>query len=283
MMPGTRFVMEDGCKRSLIDTGVVSLDSAFALAGGKDLAKANIGRWRKRIEFKASDGSTFFMKRYDKAPVAEQIKNWMCHGRIDSFASFDVRPSAELARAGIQTPRVAAQGYQWGLLFEKRSVSITEKIPHAESLERRLPKFFFDSSRNGLREKRAFLHHLGEWAASFHASGWRHRDFYLSHIFLTDSGSLYLIDLQRAFKPDHLAERFRRKDIAQLFYSMPRVSFSRTDRMRVYLAYAGTSRLGWCDRRLIASVLLKVGKMTEHDRRHGKTPPYKGKEQDKEV
>lgn len=274
MMPGVRFDVEEGCKRSLMDAGVTSLESAFAVTGVRDLVKANIGSWRKRIELKSGDGSTFFMKRYEKAPMLEQIRNWVCHGRVDSFGSFDVLPSAELAMAGILTPRVVAVGHKWGLFFEKRSVSITEKIHNGEALERRLPKCFADASAKGLREKRAFLHQLGEWAARFHASGWRHRDFYLSHMFLTDSGNLYLIDLQRAFKPEHFAERFRRKDIAQLYYSMSRRSFSRTDRMRIYMAYAGVRRLRRRDRRFISNVLVKVGKMAERDTRRGKTPPY---------
>jgi hypothetical protein len=277
MMFGKSFVIEDGCRKALGDAGIVSLETAFNFQAGRDLAKANIGQWRKRIVFTSPDGSTFFMKRYHRAPIAEQIKNWLSHGRIGSLASSDVWPSAGLAQAGIQTPRVAAQGQQWGMLFEKRSVSITEKIPHGEALERQLPKCFSDGSEKGLRQKRQFLRQLGQWAGKFHASGWRHRDFYLSHIFLTDRGILYLIDLQRAFKPDHLAERYRRKDAAQLYYSMPRESFSLTDRLRVYLAYADAEKLSRRDKRFIAGVLLKVGKMTEHDRRHGKTSPYRGK------
>jgi len=268
------FVVDEGCKRSLAEAGIMSIESVFRFAGGRNLAKSNIGSWRQRIEFRTEDGCTFYLKRYKGAGALTQLRNWLTHGRIGSFAGFDVHPSVELAGAGIQTPRVAAHGEQWGVLFEKRSFSITEQIARGEALERRLPRCFADKSPYGLREKRAFLRRLGKWAAKFHASGWRHRDFYLAHIFLTDSGQFYLIDLQRAFKPIRLAERYRLKDMAQLYYSMPQADFSRTDRMRVYLAYAGTDRLRYSDRKLIAGVLRKAARMARHDRRHGRTAPY---------
>ncbi|HSV26473.1 MAG TPA: lipopolysaccharide kinase InaA family protein, partial [Sedimentisphaerales bacterium] len=149
-----------------------------------------------------------------------------------------------------------------------------EKITNGEALERRLPGCFSDGSKSGLREKRAFLRRLGQWAARFHATGWRHRDFYLAHIFLTDSGQLYLIDLQRAFTPEYFAERYRRKDAAQLYYSMPRKDFSRTDRLRVYMAYAGTEVLCRRHRRFIAAVMKRVMNMARHDRRHGRVVPF---------
>jgi hypothetical protein len=280
MMPGTFFVMEEGCKRPLMDAGIVSLESAFAHKDGTELAKANIGQWRKRIQFTSPDGATFFMKRYLKTPMLEQLKNWVSHGRIDSFAAFDILPSAELEKAGIQTPRVAAHGHKWGVFCEKMSVSITEKIAGGESLEKRLPKCFAEKTVKAINDRRFFLRQLGQWAARFHSTGWRHRDFYLSHIFLTDTGSLYLIDLQRAFKPEHMAERYRRKDMAQLYYSMPGPEFSKTDRLRVYMAYAEISRLRRRDKRFISGLLKKVYKMAERDRRHGRISPYSTVKQD---
>jgi hypothetical protein len=209
--------------------------------------------------------------------VLEQTKNWIAHGRRASFASFDVQPGEELAGSGIMTPKVAARGEEWGVFFEKRSFSITQEVARGESLERRLPPCFGKKTTEGLRDKRKFLSQLGRWAGKFHSTGWRHRDFYLAHIFWTDAGEMYLIDLQRAFKPEHFSERYRRKDIAQLYYSMPRGSFSQTDRMRVYLAYAGRDKLGRRDKRFIRGVIEKAGEMTLHDERHGKVAPYKGK------
>jgi tRNA A-37 threonylcarbamoyl transferase component Bud32 len=277
------FIVEDGCKRSLMEAGIVSIDSVFTFGGGRELAKSNIGKWRQRVEFQTADGSVFFLKRYKGAGIAEQLTSWLAHGCRSSFACFDIQPAAELNKAGILSPMIAAYGEQWGLLFEKRSFSITEKIARGEALERRLPKCFADTSPKGLGEKRAFLRQLGCWAAKFHATGWRHRDFYLAHIFLTDGGELYLIDLQRAFKPIQLSERYRRKDLAQLYYSMPREHFSLADRLRVFLAYTGAGALGWRDKRFIRSIMKKVGKMAEHDQRHGRTAPYKGKARSRTV
>ena len=69
----------------------------------------------------------------------------------------------------------------------------------------------------------------GEWR--FHDTGFRHCDLYFSHIFLGEGGKLYLIDLQRVFKPVLFKERFRVKDIAQLYYSAEAKYFSRSDRL----------------------------------------------------
>lgn len=279
MSRGASFVVADGCKRSLMEAGIVSIDSVFEFGGGRHLSKPNIGRWRQRVEFQTADGSIFFLKRYRGSGIAAQVKSWFARGCRNSFAGFDIRPAGELAQAGILTPKIAAYGEEWGLFFEKRSFSITEKIPGGEALERRLPKCFNDGSPEALAEKRAFLRQLGRWAAKFHATGWRHRDFYLAHIFLTDDGDLYLIDLQRAFMPLQFSERYRRKDLAQLYYSMPREYFSLADRLRVYLAYTGRDAVGWRDKRFIRSILKRVGRMAVHDRRHDRAAPYQGNTQ----
>ena len=138
-------------------------------------------------------------------------------------------PAQKLADAGINTPRPVCYGSQWGMLFEKRSFIITEQIP-GESLERALPDSFNKLATNereltpNLKERRRFIRSLAAFAHKYHATGYRHRDFYFAHIFHYN-GIFYLIDLQRAFKPMLFAQRFRIKDIAQLSYSAPKTIF----------------------------------------------------------
>lgn len=275
MRLGGSFIVADSFKQSLAEAGIASIDDVFGFTGGRSLTKSNIASWRQRMQLQTTDGHEFFLKRYNCAGALAQLKNWFAHGRVGSFAAFDIVPAGELKKAGIMTPTVAAFGEQWAVLFEKRSFSITEKIPHGEALEKRLPKCFSDASPNGLRDKREFLRRLGRWIARFHATGSRHRDLYLSHIFLTDSGELYLIDLQRTFKPRLLSERYRLKDLTQLFYSMPQDCFSRTDRLRTYLAYCGTEHLSLEDKLKIRGILKKAASMAAHDAKHGRTAPYK--------
>jgi hypothetical protein len=185
---------------------------------------------------------------------------------------YDLDPAQKLAAAGIHTPHTVCYGSEWGSLFEKRSFIITKQIP-GESLERLLPPCFADTSKENLRSRRKFINSLAEFARTFHATGYRHRDFYLAHIFHHD-GKFYLIDLQRAFKPLLLAERYRIKDIAQLSYSAPKKYFSHTDRVRFYLVYSSKKRLEQSDKSFIRAVIRKMSQMADHDRRHNRIVPF---------
>ena len=88
-----------------------------------------------------------------------------------------------------------------------------------------------------------------------------------------DAG-FYLIDLARVFKPALLAERFRIKDIAQVYDSAPGRYFSKTDRLRFYLAYVGRDKLTRKDKVFISKVKNKAKRMAKHDIKHGRSVPF---------
>jgi hypothetical protein len=83
-----------------------------------------------------------------------------------------------------------------------------------------------------------------------------------------------LIDLARAFKPMLFRERFRVKDIAQLHYSAPGKYFSRTDRLRFYLRYAGQNKLTAKDKAFIRKIMKKTKSMAQHNIKHGRAVPF---------
>ncbi|MCK5000907.1 MAG: hypothetical protein KAS23_15300, partial [Anaerohalosphaera sp.] len=148
-------------------------------------------------------------------------------------------------------------------------------IANAQSLEKKLPEYFYDTSiADANTKRRDFIERLADLANQFHATGLRHRDFYLAHIFLTDTDQFYVIDLQRAFKPSLLAARYRVKDIAQLHYSAPGKYISCADRLRFYRRYLGRDKLTRRDRIFIRQVKAKAWKMADHDIRHGKEAPF---------
>jgi heptose I phosphotransferase len=152
---------------------------------------------------------------------------------------------------------------------------MTEKIPDAESLERKLPDCFgLSNTAENLKLRREFIHKLAQFTRKFHQTGLRHRDLYFSHIFHSRDGSFYLIDLQRVFKPVILARRFRIKDIAQLYYSAPGRHFSSTDRLRFYLSYSGKKTLDHSDKTFIRNVTKKTKQIARHDTRHGRAVPF---------
>jgi len=274
------FFLDPEHKKALGKLRLTSIDAVFSFNAAKNLNKKNLAKFRSRLQFQidsSSPGSstTVFLKRYDNPPVLVQLKNWLSHHSRKSCALFEFAPAAELSAAGINTPKVIAYGEKWGTLFEKRSFIISEKIPNAEALERKLPLCFEGpNTAKNLKLRRNFIAQLAVFVRKFHQTDYRHRDLYFSHIFYDNAGSFHLIDLARAFKPNLLRRRFQVKDIAQVYYSAPGKYFSNTDRMRFYLGYTDQTALSDKDKVFIRKVINKAKRMARHDIKHGKVVPF---------
>lgn len=270
------FFVDENFKNSLSDLGLTSLDTVFNFRAGQNLSKPNMAKHRSRIQIDLADPqTTLFLKRYQSPPLLLQLKNWLTHRKRVSTADFDRQPCEQLAKAGINTPKVVAYGSQWGHFFEKRSFIITEKLPEAWPLEKKLPSFFYNSSPlQNVEKKRHFINALADFAAKFHKTGHCHRDFYLAHIFTDEKQNFHLIDLQRTFKPFLLRYRFRLKDLAQLYYSAPGKIISRADRLRFYIRYTGKKKISILDKLFIKALKARAWRMADHDIRHGRTVPF---------
>jgi heptose I phosphotransferase len=256
------------------DAGLDSMEGVFSYSAGDEMVKEDIGKYRSRTMFDIA-GKTYFLKRYNNVPKLKQIANWIDHCQKKSTSSFDRGPVDVFEKADINTPKVAAFGAEWENGFEKRSFIVTEKIENADALERKLPACFRGTPSAENHKKRCeFINRLADLTKRFHDSGLRHRDFYLAHIFLTESDELYLIDLQRVFQPVLLAGRFRVKDIAQLHYSSPGDIISCADRLRFLKRYLGREKLTSADRRFIRKVKAKAWRMADHDIKHGRVVPF---------
>lgn len=264
-------------KAAFSELGLTSIDAVFSFSSGRNLAKNNLARYRTRLQFKInSPAVTVFLKRYDRPPILAQLRSWLSAHRRVSCGVFGFSAASELAAACINTPKTVFYGEQWGAFFEKRSFIITEKIPNAESLERQLPDFFkYPITGEKLKLRRSFITQFAGFIRRLHDTGYRHRDLYFSHIFYSNDGDFYLIDLARAFKPFVFSRRFRIKDIAQLYYSAPAQSFTRTDRLRFYFSYTGIKgRLTRKDKAFIRRVINKARRMARHDVKHGRAVPF---------
>jgi hypothetical protein len=260
--------------------GLTSIDAVFAFSAGRNLAKASLAAFRTRLQFTLQTNMsptpvTAFLKRYDSPPIGVQVKNWLARHSLKGLAIADAQIAEKLRAAGINTPKTIACGRQRGLFFEKRSFIITEKIPAADSLEKKLPRYFLQpADRQNLRLRRDFIIRLAKFIKQFHDTGHRHRDLYLCHIFYDSTGRFHLIDLARVFRPILTPERFRCKDIAQLFYSAPRSHFAKTDRLRFYFAYTAHRRLTTYDKAFIRKIIGKAERIAHHDRKRGRCIPY---------
>jgi heptose I phosphotransferase len=260
--------------------GLTSIDAVFDFNIGQDLDKADLAAFRKRRQFEITQPQsqspvTVFLKRYDRPPFMLQLMNWFWNRGRKSIALADATVAQKLHLALINTPKTVACGEQWEWLFERRSFIMTAKIPNAQSLEARLPDCFNQPvTSKGCKARKKFIAQTAAFIRKFHNTGYRHRDLYLCHIFLDDNGELHLIDLARVFKPVLLAERFRIKDITQVYYSAPAACFSATDRLRFYLAYTGHTKLTHKDKVFIKKVLGRANRMARHDRKRGRGVPF---------
>jgi ribosomal protein L22 len=254
-----------------------SLESVFAYKGGEDLVKANLPGYRNRLEITAPSGDyKLFLKRFINPPLKEQLKNWFSHKRRISMAAGEVKPAIELKEAKVNVPEVVAFGQVWKGIAEEKSFIITRQVPDSVSLETTLPGCFYKGGQVPKTAKKEFIKDLAEVIKDFHNRGFMHRDLYLSHIFYNQQKKIFtLIDLARCFKPLLLKRRYLLKDIAQLYYSAPYGVVSKSDRLRFYLYYTEKRKLSFMDKQFISRVKAKAGKMSRHDKKRDKEPPFK--------
>ena len=276
------FFIDREYQRALSEAGLSSIDEVFSFEAAKNLTKSNLASYRSRLKFeinfpKQASSTIVFMKRYDCPPVVIQLRNWLSHHNHKSEAFHEFDAVVKLTAAGINTPKVISYGEQRNALFETRSFIIIEKIPDAESLERKLPDCFDEPATiERLKQRRNFIVQAATFIKKFHKTNYRHRDLYLSHIFHSESNKFYLIDLARVFRPIIMRKRFQIKDIAQVYYSAPGKHFSKTDRMRFYKTYVGQNRLRRKDKAFIRKVINKAEQMARHDIKHGRPVPFAG-------
>ncbi len=274
------FFVDPDYKSALETLGLNSIDGVFSFKSAKNLTKKNLASFRSRLqlELNSPDSSkpvTLFLKRYDRPPIWVQLKNWLTTHSRKSCSFHEFETAETLALAGVNTPKTVAYGQQWGTIFEKRSFIFTEKIPDAEALERKLPDYFQGRATiENLKLRRNFIARLASFIKKFHETNYRHRDLYLSHIFYSENGNFYLIDLARVFLPIILSQRYWIKDIAQIYYSAPGKHFSRTDRVRFFLNYTRQSKLTSADKIFIRKVINKAKRMAQHDNKHGRQAPF---------
>ncbi len=273
LQPVSGFFVDPQYQKTLKEAGLNSLDAVFAYEQGQRLTKSNLASWRHRVRLQLPDGQIAYLKRYSAPPLSVQIKSWLQHGRRGFLSEYDKGPLNELKKADVSIPQVIAYGGRWAGLFEKRSFIITLEIPNAHSLETQLPDCFEKSVSN--LPKRDFILKLADFIHRFHKTGYRHRDLYLCHIFLSENTTLYLIDLHRTFKPNLTGKRYQVKDLAQLHYSSPAEGVSDTDRLRFYLEYTQKKKLSFSDKVFLRKIHAKALHIARHDRKHGRVVPFK--------
>jgi len=115
---------------------------------------------------------------------------------------------------------------------------------------------------------------LGELARAFQDAGFIHKDFYLKHVFIVERGDdwdLYLIDLQRVLGPRPHRQRWYLKDLSALAHSARRrAGLSSPNILRIYMAYARTTKLQTSDKQFIANVWRRVRKLRDRQPKYAR-------------
>jgi hypothetical protein len=256
--------VDDEWKETLRTTGLQTAEDFFSVMG-EALSKPGLGkRYRARI---AVPGKNFpvYLKRYDGDTFAGFFGRWYEDGWKSAPAEREVHVALALKRQNISATLPIAYGHSNDASLAQKSFVLTAAVPGVS-----LENFFRNEKQIAWPEKLKIVEAVAILARKFHENGWRHRDFYLCHIFICKAEAeikLTLIDLARVFRPRWRKERWRIKDLAQLNYSAPTKIISRSARIRFAHEYFGCKKLNQVQKNLLRKVIKKTESISRHDRK----------------
>ncbi len=203
------------------------------------------GRCTKRVLI---GGRAFFLKCHTGCGWKEILKNLLCGKRPVVSAAHEYRALEKLPRLGVPTPGLAAYGRKGTNPARIRSFVLTESLEHSESLETFLPRFFSAADTPDKQQlKHAILQRAAEIARKLHSNNLFHQDFYICHLHIDlsygennltpEAVKLYLMDLHRVKRARILSARYRRKDVAGLYFSAMDTPLTKTDLARFIKDY----------------------------------------------
>jgi hypothetical protein len=244
-------------------TGLTHLDHFFAVTG-EPLTKPGLGnRYRARLQLGSKDSpATVYLKRFGIDRWRDSWRRRWEHRSRMTPGELEYRIATALLQAGIPVPAPLAWGWR-GHPHQRQSFVILQAVP-GQPAEVWATRLSADGPAESWHHKRRMVMALADLARRFHALGFRHRDFYLNHVFVSGSArtmELSLIDLQRVFRPRWRSQRWQVKDLAQLNFSATREAFSQTLRLRFFCHYLGVQSLKPEHKRLLHRILRKTRSM----------------------
>lgn len=187
----------------------------------------------------------YFIKFHSGIGWREILKNLLQGRRPVLGARNEWQAIRLLDRLGITTMSLAGYGERGTNPARRESFIITDDLQHTMSLEHLGQQWRQNPPASG--DRIHLIHRLADISRRMHEAGMNHRDYYLCH-FLTDeqfaldnhtddSRPLYLIDLHRAQLRNQVPLRWRRKDLAGLYFSALDVPLSTRDLLRFIRRY----------------------------------------------
>lgn len=277
----------------LTAAGLNSVDAILDYAGGESLAKPGLAAWRERIRLSLADRNitkVFYLKRFIDPPPAARRQARRCGNGARSVAGVEWNWLRRFRAAAIPCAQPVALAEEFVRGRERRSALLMAAVPG-----RSLEAIARDANAVDRQRVARWIAATAALAARMHGLGCVHRDFYLAHLFDAAPGSsgdggtpvgradrrhstpegaetseLFIIDLQRVFRPDCCRTRWVVKDLAALYFSaldlMPAAWVTRSDALRWLKQYLGVRTLDAQARRLAYCVIGRTQRML---RRHG--------------
>jgi tRNA A-37 threonylcarbamoyl transferase component Bud32 len=279
-------LVDERIRPTLEAVGIRCFEDVFTFGAGESRGKLGLPPFRERIRISARDGTggtkAFFLKRYNRPPLSEQLRRIRESRAQRSTAWRELHFLRHLAELGIPVAKAAAFGEEMHGRRERRSFLITQEI-NGISLEKLAAQTPADGRRSiAWSDRREIIRQLALLTLRLHDHGLFHRDFYLCHLFLTRNADgaivLHVIDLARMIEQPRFRRRWQIKDLAALDYSAPRPLVTRADRLRFLYHYLPSARhLKPEARRVIRDVQARVRQTARHDLRRarrweGKSP-----------
>jgi len=267
----------------LTDPGLLleTATPAAALPGSWEcLSKPGLGgRERWRWSPAGADAVVYYVKRYRRTPLREQLDRALRQTPRHSRAWWEFRQSEELTRQFVPVVRALAVAEETSGPLERRSAVVFEGLA-GDAFDRvwlRLVAVDAPVTRGLARHD--LIRRLARFVSAFHQTGYCHRDLYLCHVFSDldpDGGRpprFTLIDLARTHRPRLRRTRWLIKDLAQLDSSARQIGASRGDRLRFLKAYlsleAHSPRLRWYARRIVRKSDTILHRLARHAARGG--------------
>ena len=254
--------------------GLDSFDKIMALPA-KAVVRAVPGRSTMRVELPLPTGGalTGYLKRYEEEYLSslDKLLRLIHWPGGDDEAAREWRKMLLLRTHNFLTavPIAVGQSRRAGIVTS--SFLLQQEIPNG------LPTDDYIVQRLATappQRKWDLLKKLGELARTFQDAGFIHKDFYLKHIFVVERGDdwdLYLIDLQRVLGPRAHRQRWYLKDLSALAHSARRrARLSLPDILRIYLGYAGATKLQAADKQFLENVWRRVRKLRGRQPRYGR-------------
>lgn len=246
--------------------------AAFDRLEPTEVARHIKQRVTARFEWPEPDGGVraFYIKRHGRDPLSEYVKPLFRLTKPVLGARPEWDAMLRFHEAGLPTMTPVAFG-ETGPLGNRRSFVMTESLEDRERVDHWLADRRDDRSPETTARRRALVAEVARLARRLHDAGMHHQDLYLCHWLLPagsgdgEPGVPSIIDLGRVRAHATLPDRWRIKDLAQIYYSAEGVP--RSDQVRFLRAYLGRP-LTTEDRDLVRRVRKKARAIGRHTRRN---------------